>query len=310
VSAASPALDRVGIGPDEPLGDGLCRIAAGQFAAAIEALRLGADRDRGVHRARKSLKRLRALLRLAADSIGREALREENAVLRDAGRRLAPVRDGRVMIDTLDGIEVPAPEVRASLVDRHRAAAARVLADPQVMADLLTALRCSRERWERWSVDGPGMPEGFEAVSGGLRRVYRSGRRDFDAVRTGADGDRFHRWRKNVKYLRHQFEALRVIAPAELGGAIAYLDDLGEALGSEHDHDVLARLVAETPNLGAPEGRPADLITALTSARDRLRSQAIGLGVLLFGEQPKRFVAHLGELWEGAGRPRVRRSRG
>jgi hypothetical protein len=74
----------------ERVPGGVRRIARGQLDASIERLAGDTDEDPGtaVHETRKSLKRLRATVRLARDELGDEAYRRENVALRDAGRRL------------------------------------------------------------------------------------------------------------------------------------------------------------------------------------------------------------------------------
>src|SRR5690349_17569591 len=63
-----------------------------------------ARRDDTVHEVRKSLKRLRALLRLLRHSLGRDEYRRENLALRDAARPLAVVRDAKVFVGTIQGL--------------------------------------------------------------------------------------------------------------------------------------------------------------------------------------------------------------
>ena len=80
-------------------------MALGQLDLAIEALAdrgSGGSPERGVHEARKALKRLRALMRLLEDELGAGAYARESAVLRDAGARLATARDAEVMLRTLE----------------------------------------------------------------------------------------------------------------------------------------------------------------------------------------------------------------
>jgi CHAD domain len=86
-----PAQDqrRFRPGEGERVPDGVGRIACRQLDVSIERLEGHTDEDRGtaVHETRKSLKRLRATVRLVRDELGDEAYRRENAAFRDAGRR-------------------------------------------------------------------------------------------------------------------------------------------------------------------------------------------------------------------------------
>ena len=83
--------------------DGVRRIARDQLDMSIERLEGHTDEDLGtaVHETRKSLKRMRATVRLARDELGDEAYRRENIAFRDAARRLGGARDSQVLLETL-----------------------------------------------------------------------------------------------------------------------------------------------------------------------------------------------------------------
>lgn len=55
---------------DEPVEKGFRRIAREQVDAALQELAAPEVQPKGVHECRKSLKRLRALVRLAASALG------------------------------------------------------------------------------------------------------------------------------------------------------------------------------------------------------------------------------------------------
>src|ERR671919_166855 len=103
-----PAQDqrRFRLDDGERVPDGVRRIARGQLDLSIERLEGDTHEDLGtaVHETRKSLKRLRAIARLARDELGDETYRRENVAFRDAGRRLAGARDDQVLLETLDAL--------------------------------------------------------------------------------------------------------------------------------------------------------------------------------------------------------------
>jgi len=83
---------------DEALPDGIHRIAKKE----IEKVRACVDgsskasRDEMVHEARKSLKKLRALVRLVRPGVGGKLYRRENFAFRDIARPLTEVRDAKI----------------------------------------------------------------------------------------------------------------------------------------------------------------------------------------------------------------------
>jgi inorganic pyrophosphatase len=91
---------------DESLRKNIQRIARKQMDNALECLagpREGSPVE-AVHEARKSFKRIRAVLCLVRPVIDDQAYREENTCFRDVGRPLTEVRDAKILVETLDGI--------------------------------------------------------------------------------------------------------------------------------------------------------------------------------------------------------------
>jgi CHAD domain-containing protein len=314
--AEAPGPSTTAVGLLEPLPAGLQRICIDRLDRAIRGLTTQKDRSTGVHTARKSMKRIRAMLRFVRDTVGYPVYRNENVVLRDAARRIAPVRDGAVLVETIDAIVERhrsglAPhcfaEVRRRLEDRHRRIARRVLDDRQLMSEVVTTLRVSRARFASWPQDAAAatptrclVPDDFDAIAGGLHRVYRRGRNrmgDAYAARTTAA---FHEWRKRVKYLRYQMEALEPLWPDQLGAYARALDQLGESLGGEHDLAVLEQTLAVEPQL-CPDRDERRLLDALIlHERAALRHGARRAGRLAFAEEPDDFVRRLGAYWQVA----------
>jgi CHAD domain-containing protein len=292
----------------EPVGSAVRRICVARVGRAITELSVPPEeRDSGVHNARKSLKRVRAMIRLVRDTVGFRPYREINVVLRDAARRLAPVRDGAVMVDVVDRL-VAAHGLDPELVaDTHRTLAAAhasarraVLEDDAVFLDTLTALRVVRRRLAAWRADDPSdplaVPDEFASIAMGLQRVYRRGLAAFRLSGRDPSVESFHEWRKRVKYLRHQLEALHNAWPEVVGATAAALDTLGEMLGQEHDYAVFRSVLLTDPADGDPERR---MLTALAAAEQaRLRRDAVALGRRLYAEDPSGFVGRMGSYWE------------
>jgi CHAD domain-containing protein len=298
-AGARPARDReLALWPGERPARGLRRMALGQLDFAIEQLEGDPDgvlAENAVHETRKSLKRLRALIRLVGGELEEGVAARENAVLRDAGRRLAGTRDAEVLVSTLEGLVVDHPgklagrpgvrALRARLVAERAAASELTETDTATRAQVLADLRAARERVSKWRLPDP---DGIEGVEAGLSRIYRQGRRRYRAAR--GKGDRavaMHMWRKRVKDLRYAAEMLDRLDPASgqrtrrprrgersrkhtahrsEAGAIRRTarraDELGELLGEEHD---LVLLLTRLD--GEADARDGEASTA-TAGRD------------------------------------------
>jgi CHAD domain-containing protein len=306
----------VAIAPDEPLGPSVQRICLVRFDRAIAGLTTDDDRDAGIHTARKSMKRIRAMLRLVRDEIGYRVYRDENVVLRDTARRIAPARDAAVLVETLDAVaeryglgDGRFDDLRSNLVDRHARVAGRILGDRQLLAEVTTNLRVARARFASFPLDESAatplrhpIADRYGAMAGGLHRVYRRGRRAMRHAYDERSTPAFHLWRKRVKYLRYQMEALEPVWPEVIGAYAAALDALGESLGLEHDLAVLEAIVDGEPSL-CPDPEARRLLGALVlHERAVIRHDARAAGLRAYAEGPERFVRRIGSYWDATRR--------
>jgi CHAD domain-containing protein len=90
---------------DESVTHGLKRVVSDEMESA--GTQLSGDqktgRDKAIHEARKSIKKVRALVRLVSADLGDTCARE-NVRLRDVARRLSEFRDAFAIIATFDDL--------------------------------------------------------------------------------------------------------------------------------------------------------------------------------------------------------------
>ena len=297
--------------PSERPAAGLRRIALGQLDLAIELLAgngSGPLGEHAVHELRKSLKRLRALIRLLQGQLPEPLLAGEQELLRGAGRRVAGARDAEVLVGTLDALVARHPgklshrrgvaKLRARLVAERDWASAQALGDARARREALGELWAVRARVAEW---GFSEGEGIESVQLGLAEIYREGRRRQRLAARGK-GDRaqaLHLWRKRVKDLRYAAEMLdRFDAAAgerRGSGRLASLarkaDELGELLGEEHDLVLLAGQIRSDGELGG--GARKALLKLIARRRSRVQRQALRRGERLYRRRTKSFLALL-----------------
>ena len=240
----------------------------------VSALRDPTDIDEAVHATRTGIKRLRAFVRLARASIGTTTYRIENGTLRDAARLIAPARDARVLIDTAASVDA-APTVGAMLEQAHVDAIGELEAGARM--ESVRILESTASRWRHLTWDGPPA----SSIRIGLRRTYLRGRTDATTVVAEPTDVAFHSWRRRVKYIRYQLQAVK--APDAF---VAPYTDLGDHLGLEHDHTVLIsvcdRYLDDVGFLA--------LAQRSTALREELRSLALDVGGRLFDLHPDAFV--------------------
>jgi CHAD domain-containing protein len=282
----------------EPLPQEIARVAYGRIDHALDELRGKTDStpEEAVHEARKDMKKLRALLRLARGELGDDTFARENECFRDAARELAGTRDSDVMLDTLGSLELPNGlgwELR-KLVQAHlardgtrdrEAAAVRAVA----------ILKEGRERVDDW----PLTHDSFEAIGKGLERTYRRGRKAFRAAQEAPSAEALHEWRKRVKDLWYEHTLLRELWPPVMSAAGDEAHELSDRLGDDHDLVVLAAWVN-----GHLEPDP-DFSEAVIRRREELQREAFALGERLYAEKPSAYMRRMQGLWD-AGEAQVR----
>jgi CHAD domain-containing protein len=276
----------------EPLPEAIGRAARGRIDHAIDELLGKTDSTpvEAVHEARKDMKKLRALLRLARGELGDRTFARENACFRDAARELAGARDSDVMLETLAGLpNLPAAEVRELRVrieaDRERDCGG---GDREAAAGSAVAmLKEARGRVGDWPLER----DSFDALAKGLDKTYRRGRRALEAAREERTVESLHEWRKRVKDLWYHHTLLRSVWPPVMEAAGDEAHALSDRLGDDHDLAVLAAWVEENGGAG-PE-----FIEAVEARRSELQAEAFALAGRVYAEKPKAFRKRMKGLW-------------
>jgi len=289
---------------DESLADGMPRVVREQLDRAIGELSGdGTELSEAVHQVRKRCKKIRGLLRLFRGSFS-ASYSEENAWFRDLARSLSAARDAEAMLESLDGLcNAFSDELREDAFGtvRHAMATRRneVQEDeelPQRVDETVARLEDARTRVLGWRLDDAG----FAAVDKGFSRTYRRARKALDASYRDPTAERFHEWRKRVKYHWYHVRLLRDVWPGPMKVLAAETKQLADLLGDDHDLAVLRdTLLQEHDELG--EQDEIDALVALASRRqEQLRAEAQTLGWRLFAEKPADYCNRLHASWHAA----------
>ncbi|MFB6167677.1 MAG: CHAD domain-containing protein [Haloferacaceae archaeon] len=286
---------------DEPVSDGVKRIVRGKVETGIDHVDGEMDPHETVHEVRKRCKEVRAALRLVRTVL--PTYSTENAHYRDAARRVSEIRDAQALVETFDEHVAPAveardamdedalAEVRATLLDRRDRLAAEQDLDGRLAA-VRADLVAGRDRVD----DLPVATEGFDAVAGGLRKSYRRARNRMAEAYEDPGTERFHEWRKRVKYHRYHCRLLRSAWVGPMKARRAELKTLSDLIGDEHDLAVFVETMADETLFD--ESTRAALERAITGRRADLRRDGRPVGERLFAEEPDRLVARIGSYWD------------
>jgi len=279
----------------EPFDEGCRRISVEQIDRARAILRGNGDEAAAVHETRKSLKRLRALLRLIRPAIGEETFKAENHELRDVGLSLSGARDRHVLGETLDKL------LSASNLSPKSAEALRKRLGPPDGHGTPLAMDAAHERLAAARERLGALPIGgsdFDIVGRGLERSYRRARRAFaDAYRTPSD-EAFHEWRKGAQAHWRQMLLLSRAWPDYLGARAAEARTLSQILGDDHDLALLVEFARSQP--GAVSEQAEQVEAAARARQGELRQMARPRGERLFAASPKRLRRSVETFWQSA----------
>lgn len=293
----------------ERIDEGIRRVVREEIAHVVASLQPDTpETDANVHEARKSIKKIRAVLRLVRVEL-KDRYDIENRRLRDAGRKLSGFRDAEVLIETFDRLfekeheeskEISAQFMREALVRRHRDLVAREKGNfAQAVKEATAMLEEAGQDAQNWPIED----RGFETIAKGLKKVYRQGRKAYKRTRLDPIPRRYHELRKHVKYCWYHHRLQQGIAGGTLDEAVSQLDTLGELLGVDHDMTVLHEtLENRSLRLGTQEEIQA-LARRIEAQQAELKIQAHDMASTLYTEKPKAFQERMRKIWEEAHSP-------
>lgn len=282
----------------EPFDEGCRRIAVDQIERAQTELRSKGDEAVAVHETRKSLKRLRALLRLVRPAIGESAYKSENAQLRDIGLSLSGARDRHVLLETVGKFEAASAFGRKGLAEilRETIAAANGAGAPLSMREASSRLNDAKQRLAELPIEGAG----FDVVGAGLERSYRKARRAFARAYEQPSDEAFHEWRKGAQAHWRHMTLLARAWPDYLGARALEARQLSQLLGDDHDLALLVVFVHSPAAAGLGGERAALIEKAARHRQAWLREAAKPRGARLFAARPRRLRVGVGIYWAAA----------
>ncbi len=264
------------------------------------------------HDIRKRLKKLRALISLLRQPLGKKAYRLDDTALREAGRGLAAVRDAQILIKTLQQLQrrffsgktpVALRPLREALL-RHEQECTAALLDSVTLQKSIVALEASQVRAADWPIKDYGWKELRQA----LKRSYRRSRESYLQAREVPSAAHLHRWRKRVKDLWAHVRLIQRICPALMEELAQDFKVLGEFLGNDHDLVVLRADLEKRFETRDHAPAVTTFLDLLDLRRDELLDAAFDLGERLHTDAPAEFARELDAL-RAASRERKRKAK-
>ena len=295
-----------------PVAAEVRRIVLRQLEVAISELHTVGDpqSDDAVHDARRRVKKIRAIIRLVRPVLDKTS-RAVDDDLRTVARLLAPVADGRGIIETLEevarryGKALPERTIAAARagVIRHGARADHDAAARGVLEVAAGTLRSERKRVKHWHMTA----QGFRAIGPGLEESYRRARHMMIVAWSKPKPSHFHTWRRYVKDHWFHVRLLEGRCGYHLVGYERRIEALDGVLGEYHNVILLRDLLVTDIHLSRQE--TARCLRVIARYQRLLRRHAELLGVRVYTERPRRFVRRIRRLWdtnaESAAHPRA-----
>jgi hypothetical protein len=265
------------VAPADSPGPALRDYGTAELGVAIQALEARGGRiHEGVHQARKSMRRTRALLALG-DVLGPGAKLIDRE-LRRLVRGLSTLRDAHALVETLDRLlDRPCDKDTKLRLARARRAAAHARAGLTKGADVAGNLADTRALLLTLRAALPGLPWDQIARSM-LEAALAATSHDIDSarerVRTHGRDEDWHRWRRRMRRLSQQH---RACAAAGVEITVSMFDkSLAEQLGVMQDLTLLLEHCGSGSPFSKQDAEALRRFAQTALSRQRKRVASVG----------------------------------
>jgi len=287
----------------ESISINIHRILLEQFHYIIMQSEKGQEEvHKSIHETRKSMKRIRAVLRMIRDEIGYSSYYRENTFYRDLSRKLSEIRNFEVLSKSIKNLQedlsntIP-PDVFALLEEELGRQRKMVMGGQAGLTQLLKETAGKIEIARDRIYDFPIRHNDFRAFEGGLSRMYRQGKRDLRDARNNPSPTQLHDLRKRMKYFWYQVEILQPIFPGPMKAYASTLETIAENLGIYHDLQVLQEFLSESNIIPDYKVNEA-LQEACLAKKSMLLYNIWPMADIAYSEKPAAMVKRLASYWK------------
>ena len=245
-----------------------------------------------IHEVRKSLKKIRAVLRLYRDSIGFSTYHRMNVFYRDLGRKISTPRDKHVLLQFGKKILEEAPEkIRDQNAEEMIAALEKQrdnsLAEVKKNKDLETIKEGLKSAIPD---ESPVIKnEGFDVIKGGVKRMYKQSRNYMKSILKERDDTTIHDFRKRVKYLRYQMSILRPVFPEMIRAYRRILKNISDEIGLYRDYTLFHNILKDNDFYNLNEEQHTFITEYIEAEKDQALIRALEPSKKFFFQKPKSF---------------------
>jgi CHAD domain-containing protein len=279
----------------ESADEDIKRILYDQIDTALSYLENESDNnfDESIHEVRKCMKRIRAVIRLIRDDIGKQNFRRENFFFRDINRNVSELRSINVNIETLAKLNSDQSTGYEALIDHFIELKEKIIyklcLEDDRLGKVVKMLKKGKNRTGRILIKN----KDFEILFLGFIRVFNQCLRSMILAKKEPTNGNLHEWRKKAKYLCYQFQVLEPVLPEELGIYTPKLDKLADYLGEDHDLSELEDSLRGNPYVPAESNKSASIYNIIDKTRYDKQKVLFSLAGEIFDERLKTSINNL-----------------
>ena len=247
-----------------------------------------------IHEIRRSVKKIRAILRLLRDSMGYPVYIRENNFFRDVSRKLSKVRDSEVILKQTESIinhlpskykKISSDRIIHELI-RQRDELIGLIRDQDETLDVIQAeIQGHVEQIRKIHLKN----KSFTAISSGIKRIYRQARKYLKATIHTGDPEMIHCLRKRVRYLWYHLSMLKKSAPKDLKPQIRKLHVISENLGVYRDCRLLLKTLEKNEFFQIHEDASRIIHKNIIHLQEKVLLNAVTQSEKFFTDRPSKF---------------------
>ncbi len=279
----------------ESADEDIKRILYDQIDTALSYLENESDNnfDESIHEVRKCIKRIRAVIRLIRDDIGKQNCRKENFFFRDINRNMSELRSINVNIETLAKLNSDQSGGYKALIDHFIELKEKIIyklcLEDDRLGNVFKMLKKGKKRTGRILIKN----KDFEILFLGFIRVFNQCLRSMSLAKKEPTKGNLHEWRKIAKYLYYQFQVLAPVLPEELGIYTPKLDKLADYLGEDHDLAELEDSLRGNPYVPAESNKSESIYNIIDKTRYDKQKVLFSLAGEIFNERLQTSINNL-----------------
>lgn len=255
--------------------------------------------DSAVYGLRKTVKKLRAILRITRPALDNRTYRELDRLMRDIGRDLGRPRDSAVLVDTFDALlhhftpladEVAMQPARNALQCRFQLAQENFLEANDELS-LMTRFSVIEQQVEDLDLQQFSR----EMLLEGIQQTYRRCRAGLQKLHDEPNTENSHDLRRQVKYTWNQLRLIRKWQAGTFNPMCTELERLDGLLGQDSDIAMLVDTVQRHPEICCNRIRAEFIIALAETRRIALLTASLHLADRLFAKSPVKFGTWLNQ---------------